>query len=288
MSFLPVFLLLLFLLIILDYHKRKKLILQIRRMPSEEKSDLLQKLIDPYGLSYLPLHDLFIYPENAWLQKSGCCPADTAGSNSSDQGTLPIYFDYNGKTWLIRLKKGQYGIYFGGEIGLYCTDHIVSPQNRNTTRFASVPESESLHLSLELLEKDLSIFKISKQHRQLSGFQIGRRHAPTESQLKASVTFPDTLMLQRFIHGLLEAGYSECELTIRGLTISFLFTSDKVSSHCHTRSSQLKQDAIKRQNAFLCHLYSHLTYPFCCTTDKLLYLHAYLPSTFQYLCRIRN
>lgn len=117
MSFFPVFLLLLFLLIILDYHKRKKLILQIRRMPSEEKSDLLQKLIDPYGLSYLPLHDLFIYPENAWLQKSGCCPADTAGSNSSDQGTLPIYFDHNEKTWLIRLKKGQYGIYFGGEIG---------------------------------------------------------------------------------------------------------------------------------------------------------------------------
>ena len=55
MSFLPVFLLLLFLLIILDYHKRKKLILQIRRMPSEEKSDLLQKLIDPYGLSTISL-----------------------------------------------------------------------------------------------------------------------------------------------------------------------------------------------------------------------------------------
>ena len=119
MSFLPVFLLLLFLLFLLNYHKRKKLILQIQRMPSEKKSALLQNLLLPYDLSYLPLHDLFTYREDAWLPKTCRRPADTAIRDLSLQDALLIYFDYNEKTCLIKLKKGQYGIYFGGEIGLY-------------------------------------------------------------------------------------------------------------------------------------------------------------------------
>lgn len=164
MSFLPVFLLLLFLLFLLNYHKRKKLILQIQRMPSEKKSALLQNLLHPYDLSYLPLHDLFTYREDAWLPKTCRRPADTAIRDLSLQDALLIYFDYNEKTCLIKLKKGQYGIYFGGEIGLYCADHIVSPQNRTTTRFFSIAESEFLPLSLELLEEDLSTFQLSKRH----------------------------------------------------------------------------------------------------------------------------
>lgn len=95
-------------------------------------------------------------------------------------------------------------------------------------------------------------------------------------------------MLQRFIHGLLEAGYSECELTIRKLTISFLFPSVNESPNYHTRSSQFKENAVKWQNAFHCHLYSFLTHPFDNTTDKLIYLHTSHPSMFRYLCRIRS
>lgn len=288
MSFLPVFLLLLFLLFLLNYHKRKKLILQIQRMPSEKKSALLQNLLHPYDLSYLPLHDLFTYREDAWLPKTCRRPADTAIRDVSLQDALLIYFDYNEKTCLIKLKKGQYGIYFCGEIGLYCADHIVSPQNRTTTRFLSIAESEFLPLSLELLEEDLSTFQLSKRHWRLSGFQIGRCPVSADSQLKVSVTFPDTFMLQRFIHGLLEAGYSECELTIRKLTISFLFPSVNESPNYHTRSSQFKENAVKWQNAFHCHLYSFLTHPFDNTTDKLIYLHTSHPSMFRYLCRIRS
>ena len=102
MSFLPVFLLLLFLLFLLNYHKRKKLILQIQRMPSEKKSALLQNLLLPYDLSYLPLHDLFTYREDAWLPKTCRRPADTAIRDVSLQDALLIYFDYNEKTCLIK------------------------------------------------------------------------------------------------------------------------------------------------------------------------------------------
>ena len=32
---------------------------------------------------------------------------------------LPVYFDYQKKTWLIEFWKGQYGINTGAEIGIY-------------------------------------------------------------------------------------------------------------------------------------------------------------------------
>ena len=39
--------------------------------------------------------------------------------------SYPIYFDYEGRTWLVQIWKGQYGICTGCEIGLYYTDGIV-------------------------------------------------------------------------------------------------------------------------------------------------------------------
>ena len=35
----------------------------------------------------------------------------------------PIFFDYAGKTWMIELWKGQYGLETGCEIGVYNRDH---------------------------------------------------------------------------------------------------------------------------------------------------------------------
>ena len=163
---------------------------------------------------------------------------------------------------------------------------ICLSQKQNYIPIFEVYESSSS--SFLDLEEDLSTFQLSKRHWRLRGFQIGRCPVSADSQLKVSVTFPDTFMLQRFIHGLLEAGYSECELTIRKLTISFLFPSVNESPNYHTRSSQFKENAVKWQNAFHCHLYSFLTHPFDNTTDKLIYLHTSHPSMFRYLCRIRS
>lgn len=39
--------------------------------------------------------------------------------------SYPIYFDYEGRTWLVQIWKGQYGICTGCEIGLYYADGIV-------------------------------------------------------------------------------------------------------------------------------------------------------------------
>ena len=90
MSFLPVFLFFIFLLFPFELSQKEKLILQIQRMPSEKKSALLQNLLLPYDLSYLPLHDLFTYREDAWLPKTCRRPADTVIRDVSLQDALLI------------------------------------------------------------------------------------------------------------------------------------------------------------------------------------------------------
>lgn len=286
MSFLPLLLLLLFLLAILNYHKQKKLILQIRELSLKEKQACLHSWMKSSCLTYLPRHDLFTYTANAGSPGLMYCTRDNLIRCASLSDSLPIYFDYNGKTWLLHLEKGQYGIFFGGGAGFYCTDHIVSPESRGFTRFASVKKSETLPLSLELLEHNMSTFHLSRRHWYLSGFHIGFCHPDNQPSFRISVTFPDTVMLQSFIHGLLNAGYSECEILIRGLTVSFLFHSDESSCYCHTQLQKLQQHIKIRWNSFLCRLYFFLTRPFEHTLDRLVYLHAGFPFTFRLLCRI--
>ena len=64
---------------------------------------------------------------------------------------LPVYFDYNDKTWMIQLWKGQYGINTGGEIGVYYADHIVSQEQLDTTLFQAVDDSDILKMSMYLI-----------------------------------------------------------------------------------------------------------------------------------------
>ncbi len=286
MSFLPLLLLLLFLLAILNYHKQKKLILQIRELSPKEKQARLRSWLKSSCLSYLPRHDIFTYTADARSPGFMHCRWGNFTQSSSLSDSLAIYFDYNGKTWLLHLEKGQYGIYFGGGAGFYCADHIVSPDSRSFTRFVSVKKSETLPLSLELLEHNMSVFHLSRRHWYLNGFRIGICLPDNLPAFRVSVTFPDTLMLQSFIRGLLNAGYSECEILIRGLTVSFPFHSDRSSFHCHTQLQKLHQNGKACWNRCLCRLYFFLTRPFECTLDRLVYLHASFPFTFRLLCRI--
>lgn len=286
MSFLPLLLLLLFLLAILDYHKQKKLILQIRELSTKEKRVLLHSWMKSSCLSYLPRHDIFTYKTNTCSSGSTHDIWGNFTRFTTLTRSLPIYFNYNGKTWLLQLEQGQYGIYFGGSAGLYYTDYIVSPDNRDLARFTIVKQSEKPQLSLELFKQNMSIFHLSRRHWHLSGFCIGICHPDDQTAFRVSVTFPNTLMLQSFIRGLLNAGYSECEIMIRGLNVSFLFRSDNIGSHCLTHFEKLRQHTKLWCNNSLCKLYFFLTCPFECTLDKLIYLHTSCPFAFRLLCHV--
>lgn len=277
----PFILLLTFLFVLLNHHRKKKLIHHICCMSCEEKCRTLDALIQPFGFSYLPCKDLFTSNLDAWQREFGY--QTLYDRNAAHFGivldSLPVYFDYDGRTWLMEFWKGQYGINLGGEIGLYRADQIVAPNRRERTLFSSVTNPEMLLCTLEILENNRPVFQLTRRHWWLTGFRMGRFTSPDKLTLHASVTFANYPMMQSFIRGLLETGCSERDIRICGLTVSFSFCGRKHPAA--TCLDSLKIHFAQRRNLLLCRLYLFVTRPFCCTLDKMLYLYGYLPFAFR-------
>ena len=62
----------------------------------------------------------------------------------------PVYFDYNGRTWLIEFWKGQYGINTGAESASIMRTLFWAPEEYGRTLFQSASDREMLNLSSEL------------------------------------------------------------------------------------------------------------------------------------------
>ena len=85
----------------------------------------LAHAVDVAGFAYDPRQDI-IYSKMYPLQRSfGYAYGYDAAALGMDAiiDCEPIFFDYAGKTWMIELWKGQYGLETGCEIGVYNRAH---------------------------------------------------------------------------------------------------------------------------------------------------------------------
>lgn len=121
------FLLLLFFFCI-NFFRRKRIIKKLCSMCMQEKCDLLNELVEPFGYSYISSQDLFTSRQDAFQRAFGYCALYDRAAFRFHMifDCLPVYFDYRGKTWLIEFWKGQYGINTGCEIGVYYADRILA------------------------------------------------------------------------------------------------------------------------------------------------------------------
>lgn len=64
----------------------------------------------------------------------------------------PIYFQYDGRRWLIEFWKGQYGITTGAEVGVYVTDKkdVDIPGIFSGTFYESISDNELLQIEYVL------------------------------------------------------------------------------------------------------------------------------------------
>jgi len=268
--------------------KKKKIIKKIKCMEKCEKCSLLDDLVKPFGYCYHCNYGFFSSTLDAWQRKTGytylydyMAPRFQMVFHS-----LPIYFNYNEKTWLIEFWKGQYGINTGAEIGIYHTDKIIPPEDYKTTLFDCADDEEMLPCSFLLYNKTGDYVRISKKHWWLTAFLTGCFSKPSELCMKSSITFPNSEMLSAFIEGMYRAGYSPKDLQICGLHISFVFcVPQEEETNLLTRfwccCSQLK-------NKIFCKLYLWITKPFCNTEDRILYLYYYLPFAFRKTLRLHR
>lgn len=289
MYYLLLIIFLIALIFILFFHfKKKKIIAKLCNMKKAQKCFLLNELVEPFGYCYQCSCEFFSTTLDAWQKEFGYTYLydKMAPRFQMVFQSEPIYFDYDGKTWLIEFWKGQYGINTGAEIGVYHADRIIPPEDYKKTIFSCASEEEMLDLSLLLYNQNGRYVWVREKHWWLTAFLTGCFSHPSDLFIETSITFPDYEMLDAFIQGMYAAGYTTRDFYVFGLKVNFTFYAPKEEETGFftlfwRRFSQWK-------NKIFCKLYLWITRPFCETEDRILYLYYYLPFAFRKTLRLHR
>ena len=273
---------------LLIFHwRKKKIIKKICLMSVHEKCCLLNELVEPFGYCYNRKQDIFTSTTDAWQKKFGYGEIydRLAPFGNMIFDCQPVYFDYDGKTWLIEFWKGQYGINTGSEIGIYHADKIIPQKKMKKTIYAAVTEDEYLEMRTELLRKGKPVADLSARHWWLTIFKMGCFSKPKDLELKIFIDFPNQEMREAFVDALISTGCCPDAICTNCNAVSFTFRASKRKRNIFKR---LYRGYVQLMNRLFCKLYCFVTRPFQCTYDKLLYLYYYLPFIFRHMLRLRH
>ena len=281
-----IFVVILLLFFVINHHRKKKIIRKICSMSLQDKCCTLNAVIAPMGFSYLADRDIFTSTHDAWQRQLGYQSLYNRGAAHFNMvfDYQPVYFNYSGRTWMIQLWKGQYGINTGCEIGVYYAESIVPASQYSSTLFQAVCDDDMLKMSMKLKRNGTTDFLVSCRHWWLTGFKMGEFSWPHNLSLDATITFPNCTMMNAFIEGLMRYPYSRCDITICGLTLTFNMHPLRKHKNC------LQKFAIhfsQWKNRWFCRIFLFVTRPFCLSLDRLLYLYYFLPFAFRKTMYVR-
>ena len=113
--FFTFFLLFILFFLIFFHFRKRKIIRKLCCMSDQEKCCMLNELTEPLGYCYDARQDIFTSTTDAWQKRFGygAIYDKFAPLLNMVIDSQPVYFDYDGKTWLIEFWKGQYGINTG-------------------------------------------------------------------------------------------------------------------------------------------------------------------------------
>lgn len=256
-------------------------------MPYFEKYSLLNELARPFGFFYLFTHDIFTSRIDALQRKFGYGSLYnlTAPAMNMVFDFEPVYFNYQGKTWLIEFWKGQYGICTGAEVGIYRADSIIPPLLRPQIIFQAAAPEEMLPVKIRLKHAERVLFTLERPHWWLTGFIMGISCLPEDLTLETSITFPDEEMCDAFVRSLKQIGYESGELMVYLRTVKFSLKEPKSTPDLFLDT--WIQSYVLWKTRMLCRLYMWATKPFDKTVDRLLYLYYVTPVFFRRLLCIR-
>ena len=287
-----ILLLILIFLTVLHYRK-KKIIGKVRSMDTLSKKKLLNSLAGTVGYLYDYNQDIFVSRQDA--------PQKLFGYTTLYDISAPylnmvfdyetIYFDYNRRTWLIEMWKGQYGINSGCELGIYYADTVISPDEYAGTLFKAVEPGDMLEISLKLnrcttkrCRQYTNLGNVRTRHWWLTIFNMGTFTNPVELFVNASIRFRDYTMMYRFLDSF-EKTLPYTTYKISGLTVYFTFDQS-------LREYSFFRKMVRRIALIFCCIYckwfNYLTRPFSASGDKILYIYYYLPFMIRLLFRHKS
>lgn len=269
--------------------RRKKIIRRIKCMDKCQKYSTLAQLAAPFGYDYHCRYGFFSSTLDAWQKSAGYTWLYDYMAPRFQMvfDALPIYFNYHGKTWMIELWKGQYGINTGAEIGIYHADRLLSEEEYKTAFFTAAEDSEMLPCTLRLYNKtEKECAQVSERHWWLTMFLPSSFTEPSNLCLEVSICFPTMQMCDAFCNGLYHVGYTMKDISIQGRCLSFLFqTGRNENFNLMTRFWRRLSQFFNR---IFCKLYVWVTRPFLCTEDRILFLYYNFPVAFRRLLRLRR
>lgn len=274
--------------VILFHFRRKKIICRIKCMDKCRKCSLLNELAEPLGYTYHCQCGFFSSTLDAWQKTAGYTWIYDymAPRFRMVIDALPVYFDYQGRTWLIEFWKGQYGINTGAEIGIYHADRLLTENEYKTALFHAVEDDEMLPSALKLCMNGFDCVQLSERHWWLTAFLPGCFSDPSDLSLTSSIRFPDNEMIDAFYDGLCHTGQTIEDVSFQDLCITFTYhVAANENSGLLTRLRRRRTQCINR---IFCKLYIWITRPFLRTEDRILYLYYYLPAAFRKLLRLRR
>jgi hypothetical protein len=221
----------------------------------------LYKAIEAAGYSYDPKQDIFYSNLDAWQRNMGYCRLydEAAAPMGMIIDCEPIYFDYDGKKWMIEFWKGQYDLTTGCEMGVYTAEgHDLNiPGVFNGTFYKCAGDEDLLHMEYYLMKNGEKLFRREDKHWWLTGFKLGEYSEPSELTMYLSVIFKNEEMRDAFVEGLKDAGYLEHEIIISGNKVGLKF--DKVHTPQPITRIEETDRIIQRKNQILCQQYEEIT-----------------------------
>ncbi|MDF2530806.1 MAG: hypothetical protein K0Q65_387 [Clostridia bacterium] len=258
----------------------------MRRRPQDDtpdNEDDLYEAIEAAGYSYEPEQDIFFSNMDAWQRNMGYCRLydEAAAPMGMIIDCEPIYFEYDGKRWMIEFWKGQYDLTTGCEIGVYATEEpdINIPNVFNGTFYSCAGDEDLLHMAYLVKKNDEEYFAREGKHWWLTGFKLGEFSEPSELTMDLTITLKDEMMRDAFVEGLRNAGYIEEEIHISENTVELKFDMP----HTPQPSTRVEEtdSLIQLKNQLLCEQYQEITAPYQTFPDKIKAIQEKAPELFE-------
>jgi hypothetical protein len=245
--------------------------------------DELYEIIKSAGYSYDSEQDIFYSNLDPWQREMGYCRLydEAAAPLNMIIDCEPIYFEYEGKRWMIEFWKGQYGMTTGGEIGVYTAEgpDLNIPGLFNGTFYNCASNVDRLYMSYSLVKNGEVLFTRNDKHWWLTGFKLGEFSEPSELTMYLTIALKNIAMRNAFIQGLKDAGYSENEIFVDKNIVGLIFKEPRTLQPI-TRIAGADW-LIQRKNELLCNKYQEITAQYDNFPDKMNAIRKQAPEIYD-------
>lgn len=275
------------LLICLCIHLRKRWACKkVKCLSCEQKKKDLNKALAPFGFRYEQNGDLISSTMYPWQRDMGFCWAydEAAPVMYMIIDCEPIYFNYEGKRWLLELWKGQYGCTTGAEIGLYVNTEAHMYEDPKKLFYDCVEDEERLQMKYVLYKKNRVLIKRREKQWWLTGFQVGEYSRKEDLTMEVTITFPTSAMRRAVYDSLVKMGYPPCAIQMDECRICFMF--GKPYTPQPNRYCKLYIWYVCKINKMNCKLYCRVTRCFSWTLDKISFLGYCFPVLYRLIIRL--